>query len=554
MNWINDEKHSLNLSSIKKMHMKIIYKKLRYFALGAILLSASSCKKYLDVNKDPNNPTKVPAASRLVGAITTSNGAALWRGAREVAGLTQYGVTRNTTGANLNAETWRFTASYFLWQNTYVFTMPNSVDLINLGEEEGSPHFVGVGKTLLAMNFGLLTDQYGDIVVDDFYNGTSALNLTPTFQSQQTVYQRIDGLLDEAIVAFSSTTNANALNSRAGDIMYQGDVDKWKRFAWALKARYLNHLSKKGALYNSTKIIEACTNAFNADGMDAQFPYLAGGIQTDENPWFSWGGFVVTGTDPNAPLYDPRYYTWSQFFVNMLTTLPVTNTALQDPRISKIMTPAVSDGQYRGLRPGGGLLRGQGILANGQNGDATKINGNDYGRFSNSGYYTRQTSPMPFITYSEVKLIEAEARLRSGDAAGAAVAYEEGVKANMRKLGVTAPEIASYWTAQVADGVVAHFSNLTQGLSHIFRQKYITLCLNPETWVDMRRADFSQAIYGPSLVRPLNLNTVVFDANNPNQWIRGMVIESNEQTRNPQNVGDNSERTRLLRPLWWDTN
>jgi hypothetical protein len=534
--------------------MKTLYIKGLSFLVLGVLLSFSSCKKFLDVNVDPNNPTKVSAANRLVGAITTSNGAAMWRGSRELAGLTQYGVTKLLTGTNLNAETWRFTASYFCWQNTYVYTMPNIIDLINLGEEEGSPCFVGAGKTLLAMNFGMLADQYGAIVIDEFYNGKTQISLTPKMQDQEAAYKRIDQLLDDAITAFNNPVNKTTLNSAAGDILFQGDISKWKKFAWALKARYLNHLSKKGTLYNPAKIIEACTNAFNADGMDAEFAYLANGLQTDENPWYSWGGFVLPTTDPNDSRYDPRYFTWSQFFVNMLTSLPVTNTMVKDPRISRIMKPALSDGQYRGLRSGGGLVGGQGILANGQNGDATKTNGNDYGSFSNSGFYTKQTSPFPFITYSEVKLIEAEARLRSGDISGALTAYEEGVKSNMRKLGVTQAEIASYWSAQLTDGLAAHFANLTQGLSHIMRQKYITLCLNPETWVDMRRSDFSQAIYGPSLKRPLNLNTVIFDINNDNQWIRGMVYETNEQTRNPDNVGDNSEKYRLLTPLWWDKN
>src|SRR5689334_7926201 len=82
----------------------------------------TSCKKYLDINKDPNNPSSVPAHARLIGAITTTNGASMWRGAREVAGITQYGVTKLLTGTNRNAETWRLTASYFFWQNAYVFT------------------------------------------------------------------------------------------------------------------------------------------------------------------------------------------------------------------------------------------------------------------------------------------------------------------------------------------------------------------------------------------------------------------------------------------------
>lgn len=517
--------------------MRSIINKISYIVLSVSLLAAGSCKKFLDVNTDPNNPTEMPAHNRLIGAITTTNGSSMWRGEREIAGVTQYGVTKLLTGTNRNAETWRFTASYFFWQNAYVFTMPNCVDLIVLGKEEGNLHFAGAGQVLLALNLGMLTDQYGSIVASDFYDGEAQINLLPTMDDQPTAYRYIDSLLEDAIAKFDGP-NTTPLNFSGGDIMYQGDINKWKRLAWSLRARYMNHLSKKGNLYNSANIIAACQNGFNADGMDAQFAYLGTGQQTDQNPWASWGGFTS--------VTDPRYFTWSQFFVNILTKFPVTETSYQDPRISRIMKPAPSDGQYRGLRPGAGL-------AGGQDGNGTFTNENDYGRFSRSGYYTDSLSPFPFITYSEVKLIQAEASLRAGSKADALTAYREGVGANMRKLGVTAGEINAYWVAQEADGLSTHFDNLTQGLSHIMRQKYITQCLNPETWVDMRRMDYSTAIYGPSLRRPANINTVIFDVGNPNQWIRGMVYETNEQNRNPQAVGDNSEKYRLLTPLWWDT-
>lgn len=510
---------------------------------SAIMLGLPSCKKYLDVNQDPNNPSKVEAASRVIGVITTSSGASQWRGTREIAGVMQYGGLQTSTSAGYAAVNWRFNNGYFLWQNAYVNTMPNCVDLIVLGESEGNPHFVGVGKTMLALNYGLLTGQYGSIVVDDYYNGKDQLSLVPKFNDQKTVYERIQTLLDEAIAAFDRTDNKRELNVKKGDILYAGDITKWKRFAWALKARYYNHLSKKSSLYNADQVLDACGKAFNADGMDAEFAYLAGATLIDENPWSSWGGF--------ESLTNPRYFSWTQFFVNMLTSFPVTNTLYQDPRISKIMTPAVSDGAYRGTASGAYIANGQGPLANGNAGDATKTSPNDYGRFSKSGYYTNTTSPFGFITYSEVKLIQAEALLRKGGNATAALnAYEEGVKSNMRKLGVSAVDVNNYWTAQLADGVAAHFTNLTQGLSHIMRQKYISLCLNPETWVDMRRMDYSASIYGPSLKRPANLNTAIFDAVNPNQWIQAMCYESNEQNRNPAAVGDNSEKTRLLTPLW----
>lgn len=512
-----------------------------FIAIGGLL---TSCDKYLDVNEDPNNPSKVEAASRLAGAITTSSGASQWRGTRELVGLMQYGGLQTATSGGYAAANWRFTASYFLWQNAYVNTMPNCVDIINLGEEEGNPHFVGVGKILLALNFGLLTSQYGDIVVDDYYNGKDQVALTPKFNKQKEVYERIQKLLDEAIEALNRTDNKRGLNVKNGDLLYQGDVDKWEKFAWALKARYYNHLSKKASLYNSDQIIDACQKAFDADGMDAEFPYLSGGLLIDENPWSSWGGFESAT--------NPRYFAWTQFFVNMLTSFPVTNNSFADPRVSKIMKPAQSDGMYRGPGSGDFIAKGQGVLADGSLGDVTKNKPEDYGRFSKSGFYTNTTSPFGFITYSEVKFIEAEARLRKGDKPGALLAYEEGVKSNMRKLGVSGSDITAYWNAQLVDGLNNHFDQLATGLSHIMRQKYIALCLNPETWVDMRRMDYSAAIYGPSLKRPANLNTTVFDIGNSNQWIQAMVYEGNEQNRNPDAVGDNSEKYRLLTPLWFN--
>lgn len=512
--------------------------KITFFAV-AISFFGTTCDDFLNINDDPNLPTTVPAHSRLVGAITTANGSSMWRASREVAAVMQYAANAKTTGSYRDAETWRFTSRYFFWQNAYVVTMPNSIDLIILGKEEGNPHFVGVGKTLLALNYGLLADQYGDIVVDDYYDGVSQINLTPVFNTQEEAYQKIQMLLDEAIAAFNDPDNNIPLNFSGGDIMYQGDINKWRRFAWSLKARYMNHLSKKGSLYDPQKIIEAAQNGFNADGMDAEFAYLEGAQQTDENPWSSWGGF--TAADP----VDQRYFTWNQFFVNLLKKFPVTETDYQDPRISRIMMPAPSDSMYRGLFSGKGL-------DGGENGSGNFTDASDYGQFSRSGFYTKTTSPFPFITYSEVKLIEAEARLRSSDPAGALAAYEEGVKANMRKLGVSGTEIDDYWAAQLADGLVAHFNDLMQGLSHIMRQKYITQVLNPETWVDMRRMDYSQDIYGPYLQRPANINTVVFDVNNPDQWIRAMIYETNEETRNGAEIGDNSAQYRLTTPLWWD--
>ncbi len=501
-------------------------KKIYFIILSISMLTITSCNDFLDVNADPNNPQIIPLENRLIGSITMTNGAAMWRGAREISAVTQYGASGV---ASAGPETWRFTASYFFWQNAYTWAVPNCVDLVVQGVDEGSPHYAGAGRTLEALNFGMLTDQHGPIVVSEAYDGVSQVNLTPVFDSQEFVYEQIIQKLDEAIGFFNAPNNVKSLNLAGGDIMYEGDVDKWRRFAYSLKARYLNHLTKK-SVYNAQAVIEACQNGFNADGMDAEFPYLTGGQATEANPWSveGFGGFTSAT--------NPRYWSFSQFFVDMLKTLPVTNAAYTDPRIGIIMNPAPSDGEFRGLNPGEGVPEG------------IAVNGDDYSRFT-GGFYTQPTSAWAFMTYSELKLIEAEARLRSGDKPGALAAYEEGVKANMRKLGVPSNDINDFWTAVVDNGLSSHFDNLTNGLSHIMRQKYITQALNPETWVDMRRMDYSQDIYGPSLRRPINLNPL-FAAG---EWIRAMIYEGNEAVRNGDNVGNNEPAVRLKTNVWWDT-
>lgn len=510
------------------MKMRTIYK---LFLGLALSFTATSCEEFLDVNADPNNPSYIPVENRIIGAITMSNGASQWRASREIAAVVQYAASGLRASG---AETWNFSASNFFWQNAYTWAIPNCVDLVIQGQEEGSPHFAGVGRTLEALNFGMLTDQFGRIPVTSAYDGVSQVNLTPTFDDQEIVYQLIIEKLDEAIAFFNVSANTKGLNQAGGDIMYQGDVNKWRRFAYSLKARYLNHLSKKND-YDAQAILAAVQNGFNGDNMDAEFPYLEGGQATEANPWSNvgFGGFTSAT--------NPRFFSYTQFFVDLLKTLPVTNSAYVDPRIGIIMNPAPADGEFRGLIPGEGV-------PGGRVGSGPFINGDNYGRVT-GGFYARPDSPFPFMTYSELKFIEAEARLRSGDNSGALEAYEEGIRANMRKLGVPAAEIDAFWAAVQNDGVTAHFSNLTTGLSHIMRQKYITQVFNPETWVDMRRMDFSQNIYGPSLRQPSNLNPLF----GPGEWMRGMIYEGNEMVRNGDNVGDNSPEVRLKTPLWWDT-
>ncbi|HLT41834.1 MAG TPA: SusD/RagB family nutrient-binding outer membrane lipoprotein, partial [Sphingobacteriaceae bacterium] len=485
------------------------------------VVSLVSCSDdYFDVNSSETAPTTTSLAPqfRIQGAIENTTGTAQYRGVREVLGIVQYG-SQNV--ADYYSETWSkemTTGSYFLWQNAYVYALPNTADLIVLGDKHNAPNYKAVGKILRAYIFGMTTDQYGAIVTDQTYDGESSMNLTPEFVTQKEVYATIFQLLDEGIEELGQPTEIE-LNQEGGDVLYQGNKEQWIKFANAIKARYMNHLSKKASgdmAYNADAIIALCQQSFTSNQDNAQVNFPGGEAENTNQP-FSADGYGSS-----------RFDYFSNFFVELLKNPLNATVAIQDPRLP-IIVPEALNGGYHGVVTGRGL---------------DGLPSEDFS-LGNGGFYTSPASPTYMITYSEVKFIEAEARFRKGDFPGAYAALKAGVQADLEKLEVPSAEITAY-LAQL-DAEVGG-TNIT--MSDIMIQKYIANMLNPETWVDMRRMDYSSDIY-PGLQRPENVNLDIFPGEN--DWIQAMRYEYNEEDRNYINMPDNSPNIRLTTPLWWNT-
>lgn len=490
------------------------------FLVFALTLITSCSEDYFDVNNSVTAPTTVSLSPqlRIQGAIENTVATAQYRGAREVLGVVQYG-SQETSG--YYSESWNgplTTGNYFLWQNAYVYALPNTADLIFLGEEYNAPNYVAVGKILRAYILGMTTDQYGDIVLDDTYDPASSMNITPSFQSQEEVYERIFQLLDEAIIALDEDSPIG-LNDAGGDVLYRGDHSKWKRFAYSIKARYLNHFSKKTSgehAYDPQAIIEAAEKGINSNEQNALITYGGGEMENDNQP-FSENGYGST-----------RFDYFSDFFVELLKNPMDLDLAVEDPRLTIIVPEAVNGG-YQGVVTGSGVEEGT----------------EDNYSLGNGGFYTQPDSPTYMMTFSEVKFIEAEAKYRTGDVSGAYADFLVGVQADMEKVGVSSEKITEYLNAIEENVGVENF-----GLSEIMVQKYIANVLNPETWVDMRRMDYSSDIY-PGLSRPENVNLTLFP--NEDDWLQAMMYEYNEEDRNYENMPTNDPYIRLTTPLWWNT-
>ena len=83
-------------------------------------------------------------------------------------------------------------------------------------------------------------------------------------------------------------------------------------------------------------------------------------------------------------------------------------------------------------------------------------------------------------------------------------------------------------------------------LNHIMKEKYIHNFLNPETFVDYRRYDFSDDVFVGLKIR----EEIDSSGDYPGEWFRRASYPSSEETRNRANVEANKKTP--VTPVWWD--
>lgn len=277
------------------------------------------------LNKDTSNPAVsiVPAKFTLTDAIM-STGFSTVSGdyAFYVSSLTEqeFGTGNNQLKqAELRSKNEWAASSTFnnVWNSTYanVGALRGMITKTSEGGlNAGQTDILGMAQTLLALNFGVLTDMHGDVPCTEAGLGQS--NLNPNLDSQLDIYNNtILPLLDEAIANLISATGKNAGTQ---DILFNNDNKQWLGFAYALKARYLLHTYAidKSVL---SKVITAGEAALTAGFKGAEIATF-NGVDCD-NPWAAyWWSRAYTGSsttplnlmnaynDPRADVYNVNFF------------------------------------------------------------------------------------------------------------------------------------------------------------------------------------------------------------------------------------------------------
>ncbi|SHI89271.1 Starch-binding associating with outer membrane [Arenibacter nanhaiticus] len=446
-------------------------------AVIGILLVSVSCNNWIDhdLNIDPDSPADVPM-SLLLPAIQQSMGYNLvgnntvrtnniWMQHFDGTDRQSYTETRyQLTPADVNN----------VWSSIYTEMMMNSTIIINKARIEGaaSPNFEGVGQVLLATSLGITTDLFGSIPYTEAFKGSENV-LSPSYDSQESIYNTIFSLLDKALANLDNSANTIAVE---GDVIYDGDLNKWKKAANSIKARH--HLQLSGVNGNAayTAALAAVSGGFTSNADDMLVPFE----DKNRNPIYQ---FMEERTD-----------------IRMGATLIDMLAANDDPRLP-FYAEEDSDGNFSGSTPGG------------QNDGASKP-GSDIAAFDAS---------TKLMTYSELKFIEAEARLALGQP-GAQEAYEAAVAASVLRVTGAANQA---W-------LDANINGIPVTLENIITQKYIDGVATNQPYADWRRTGF------PAL-------NIAEGAVIPNIPTRFPYAQS-ELDYNSENVPSVS----ISDKLWWD--
>ncbi len=490
------------------------------FFLFITFTALISCKKFLDINSDPDttqNPSNSSVLPQCLAAMAT--------GLQSDGGLYAAKYTQNwLTAANANANLYDLHGYNFAgatmaatWNMNYYALGNNLNYIIDNGIQQNQLEYVGVALALKAWSFQHTTDYNADI---PFYDAFKPNTFIFKYDTQEVVYKGVDSICRLSIEYLNKAlTNTSISTLATSDFVYNGDLNKWKKFAYGILARNWHHLSNKTGIYNADSVIKYVDNAMLSVADDFVIPFDAT-VNANANYFGTFRNNMGTLRQSN-------------FIVGLLDGSALAGDSSKaynrDPRMAFMLTfshdTTNGNGGYRGVDPGVGdpysglgapstYAVGSTNWVNARKKVATAWGDSIYANPSsavfnhNTGKYLfKNKAVFPIMTYAEMQFIKAEAALRSTtpNYTLAHGAYINGINGhfdfinrsygsirgasnlyNNNPISVTARNayLAGNNVKQVETDIT---------LTDIMLQKYIALWGWGffETWVDMRRYHYT---------------------------------------------------------------
>lgn len=236
--------------------------------LALILITNLGCDdNFENVNSNPNQPEDVPSEVLLTNAIRSSMTSMVNESFLLANNVAQ--TTAKTLRSEVDEYNWN--AFSTLWLDQYD-ALADLVDAESIAMENEQVANQGASIIMQSWIFYTLTMAYGDIPYTDAIAGLTEGNFTPAYDSQQAVLDGENGLisrLDEAINLLQQTNQ-----DVGGDLIFEGNTNKWIKLANVLKLRTLLHLSNKRDVSGEMQAIVNSGMIFEGNSDNATLNYL----------------------------------------------------------------------------------------------------------------------------------------------------------------------------------------------------------------------------------------------------------------------------------------
>jgi hypothetical protein len=396
-------------------------------------------------------------------------------------GIVQQMVSPNSgvlTGANFNQDNRDYTQA--TWQRYYRSVIRNTYDVISTTKDPSRTNLVNMAKILQSYAFLVLTDTYGDIPYTEAGKGYTDQMVYPKYDKQQAVYAGIIKDVSDAVAALDA-----AKTRETADVLFGGDVAKWKKFGNSLLLRIGMRLSKVDATQAQSLVAKAVAGGVitsNADNViirhDANYLNSIGQLlnATEANNFYLAAPFV----DYLKKTNDPRLKSIAVRYVGA-------TSGTQQTAAKAVIDPAVQIGMPFGYDNSSisGPVKSLGLASfyDFSQADRTRMN--------------KTTARAYLLTASQTNLLIAEAITKGWVSGNAKDYFDAGVKAHMDQ--VSEMDANSVVSTSAADAyLAANPFSATTALEQINTQYWISSFLNgPEAFANFRRSGFPKLTANP---------------------------------------------------------
>ena len=466
----------------------------------------TACKKTLDINQDPNNPSTDQATPQLLLPAAEVSAASAIGGELAIIGMLWSEFTTQDVSSSQyrNFDSYNVVSTDLNTDYNQLYTGAlNDLQLI-LQKTQASQdwNYNLIATAMKVYVYEVLVDLYDQVPYAQALQGAN--NLQPAFNNGDSIYEALLLTLDTALNQnFDASTNSQP---GAEDYIFGGDMAKWKAFANTLKLKmFLRMVNAKPA--EAETGIKALYSA-NAEFLteDAAITQWTA-VPNKQNPFYAQNVFALN--TPDNLKASNTFFTWLK--------------GNNDERIVS----------YFGTTSPVGVDQGNYLSTNPVYKTATT-------------FVQQPTDPVQFFSTPESYFMQAEARERYFAGDGAKELYDAGVLASFAFWGLDGSDY-------IAAGGVYEYpaGSFDEKLDAIITQKWASLPGSHalEGWFERNRTGFPKTspVYSTDIAYKPGEFVVSATSVIGQNFPKRIVFPDNERSRN----SNTPAQVPITTPVWW---